>query len=164
MSESVRNSWSSRTKIALGVTVLLVVGFCLGLWLTSFSNPEAPKWVSDQLKFKVYMPNKLPDRYKIDPNSFKIDEDTLIFKATDGLHSITFTEQQRPPDFDFDTFYAEQVEEIRTIDEAAFPAVYGKSILNGSKMISVVTDDVWVLATTTAPLDYSDMAPIAESL
>lgn len=151
--------------IALIAGLMLIAGAGLFLWQQLSAAPVlVPDAVRQRVKSAIYLPKQLPGNYKIDEASFSVqEEDVLIFFASDGTGSrIVFTQQPKPKDLDFDTFYKEQIEEAKTLDGVQFPSVIGKTHDQTTTMLSIVTPETWVIATTRSPLSADDMKIIAK--
>lgn len=150
--KSTKKRWLSSLVLLIALGIL---GFGIGIWLSSFKSPgiEVPLAVSQKIDFPTYLPSKLPKNYKINNASFTIDEGTLVFSATDGVGGqITFSEQRRPSDFNFESFYKDEIKGARAINNAPFPSVGGVNKISENEIISVVTDDVWIIVTSSIPL------------
>lgn len=151
--------------VGLAVLVLAVLGAFLMLQRPT-SSAQIPKDITDWATFSLYVPSKLPSTYKVDETSFSKQEDTVVsFTARDSAGStIYFTQQAKPKNFDFDTFYREQTTEPTTLSDVPFPTVTAKVQNNTTKVVSIVTDDTWILASSQAPLSESDMKTIAQGM
>lgn len=162
-----RRNWrvQKSLKIAVGVCLLLGMGFIIGLWLASLNDKtvKPPRHIVERINFSVYLPKKLPGNYYVESNSFTLKEGVLIFKAIDGTGGvITFTEQQKPKDFNFDDFYKQHLKEARTLSDTPYPSTYG---LNGkTKMVSIVTEDTWIIGNSSSSLHKDDMQHIAQNI
>ena len=161
----------AKPKRRLSLILAAIVGIallCAGLWLSigrqqSVNVPEA---IVQAARSPIYLPKELPGHYKIDENSFSIQENEVVmFQASDGAGGrITLTEQPRPPqEFDFDGFYREQLKEPETIHSTPFPSVFGKTP-DQSMMLSIVTPETWIIATTRSPLSGDDLKLLAKRL
>lgn len=154
-------------KIGLALLVITVAGFGIGLMLASAGQQKArvPTSIADDIAFPIFLPGKLPGNYEIDEKSFSASEETLVFSASDGGGgSIVFTEQRKPPNFDFDEFYKQQMQEAKNVDKTPSPSVLGKSTENGAPILSIVTDSTWILITSQSPVGDDGLELIARSL
>lgn len=163
-----KNGKTRHIKTAGVILIVLAFGFLLGLWLTSFGGTiTIPDSVTQSTKSAIYIPSKLPGNYTLDETSFSIQEgEVLLFRATDGAGGrIAFTQQPSPPaDFDFQNFYKEQLQDPKTLSNVPFPSVVGKALNQETIMISIVTPETWVIASTSSPLSNEDMQVLAKYL
>lgn len=164
------NRFQRTPLIWSGVAILCLISFAIIFFSIGIINSStSSKFPNDSIqgfKSTVYRPTKLPGNYKIDKNSVSLAENNtvLIFEARDGAGStLSFTEQASPKDFDFDDFYKNQLNGAKTLSNVRHPSVWGKT-LNGHLTLSVVTDDAWILMTTSAPLSENDMHLIAQNI
>lgn len=154
--------------VAAGAVVVCLAAIAIVLFAKyqSASSSVVPASITQQVKSPIYIPRKLPGKYRIDQNSFTYSEgdDVLMFQASDGVGSnLVFSEQPKPKDFNFEQFYKTQMESPRTINDVPYPSVWSK-ISGGRVTLSIVTDDIWVIMTTTAPLGDSEMQRIAQGI
>ncbi len=144
--------------------MLVAAGFGIGLWLASLGGKDLiiPKSIKEEVSFPIYVPGRLPGNYQVNADSFTLNEATLIFSATDAAGSrIVFTEQPRPQDFNFDTFYKEQLKDPEILSDVPFPSVVGKT-KEQTMVLSIVTPETWIMASTNSPLGVNDLKTIAE--
>jgi hypothetical protein len=148
------------------LALVLVVGIGAAyLVITKSETVKAPSAITSKLKFPIYLPQKLPGVYKIDGESFRIYEETVIFQAKDSANgTIVFTEQAKEPGLDFANIYATQMKDAKTLNDTPFPSVAGKSMDGKKAALSVVTDETWVFVTTQSPVDDAGMLRIAQSM
>lgn len=155
-------------KIAFGViaVVLLASGIGVGAVIARLTTSvRAPEFVVNQFESAVYLPTRLPGTYRVDQRSFSIQDHTLVFKATDSTDgTIAFTEQKRPPNIDFDVFYRDYMKDAKVLDTARYASALGYSLDGKARLLSVVTDETWVLVSTTSPLDDQAFVAIAQSM
>ncbi len=125
-----------------------------------------PPTIAQRAKSAIYLPSKLPGNYTIEESSFSIQEDEVIlFKATDGVDGrIVFTEQARPKEFDFDSFYNSEMKDPKTLEGTPFISVLGKTKDDKTQFMSVVTDETWLLISTQSPISEENFLSIARSL
>lgn len=156
-----------RWLVAAWVVVLSVVGVALGALsaqLLLADKQVVPQDIVKRAKAPVYVPSDLPGKFAIDRDSFAIQEDVLLFRASDGLGGqLAFSEQLKPKDINFEDFYKQRFRDVRTLSEVAYPSVWGKT-LEDRLMLSILANDTWLLMTTTAPLGENDMVRIAKSI
>jgi len=155
-------------KVIVAVVILLAAGLGGGMLVAHDvldGRITIPKSITQNAAMPVVVPRKLPGTYKIAGTSFNLKEKVVVFEASDGTGGkINFTEQQKPAGFNFDNFYAQQLQDPTTLNDVPFSSVVGQLTGTKTKMLSVVTDKTWVIATTTAPLSTDDMQIIAQSI
>jgi hypothetical protein len=157
-------------KRALLVIIgLLVIGGAVTTFLILRGErpPLAlPEKVHSKVTFPVYIPRRLPGNFQIAPESLAIAEkDVLVYQAKDSAETImSFTEQKRPKDLNFTEFYHENMNEGKVLDNTPYPTFTGKTFDNKTNMLSIVTDETWILVTTRAPLTDAQWRAITDSL
>lgn len=160
----------SKKKIALigALSVIVIAGFA---WW-AMSRPlsvHIPKTVTEQALFTIYVPSALPDGYAVVEDSFSLNEGVLIFTVeAPGDRSIAFTEQAVPASFDFTSFYAKQMTDVRKIEGTPYQAAIGRASIAGARgtandrMLSIRADDTWIIG--TGDVDEADLEYIARHL
>jgi len=155
--------------------ILVIGGGCLvAACLVAFffvANPAStpvaiPDSIAKKVKYPIYLPTKLPGNYKIDENSLMlVEQDTvLLFEAKDGVGgNLIFSEQQRPQNFNFDSFHKDNLKNTETLSGVPYPSVWGKSI-DDRTALSIVTEDTWILLVTSAPMDGNNMRDIVQNM
>lgn len=155
-------------KIAAVILVVAGLAFAGGLGVAMLFLPSAasvPADIKQKAGFSVFVPVRLPGKYTVVRDSFSIQEETVVFKASDGAGgSIIFTEQKKPTNFNFDDFYKNQMKNAKVVDEAMFSTIIGKTVNEEINLVSVVTDDTWVLISTRTLLSEDSLKNIALSL
>lgn len=159
-------SVNKKTLILVGLAIGLAAVIITFVAMLMAGSVQVPAEVSQKFKSAVYVPSKLPGKYRVDPSSFSLAEgDTvLLFAAKDGVNAdLVFSEQPRPKDFNFDDFHKNQMTESKTLNDVPFSSVWGKGA--GDRLVlSVVTNDTWILVTTAAALNGDDMARVAAGI
>jgi hypothetical protein len=126
---------------------------------------KLPSTVTEQARFPIYLPTRLPRGFEVAEDSFSYDQGVLIFKANNKIGDvIAITEQPKPDNFDFENFYAKQLTQSKQLRNVPFPSTIGTSTEVGSHVLSVVTNKTWLLISSRAPLAESDLQLIAGSL
>lgn len=149
--------------LVCAVIICLAAASVLIVQINHAKTTPIPKAITQAVKTPIYLPTNLPGNYKVDSDSFRLAENNtvLTFYARDGVGAnLIFSEQPKPRDFKFDEFYKDNFTDARTISNVPFPSVWGKSLTN-QPALSIVTEDTWVLVTTSAPLSHEDMSYIA---
>jgi hypothetical protein len=147
------------------IAVLLVLAAFLAYKTLALRGYKVPDSITKQTSYPIFVPKKLPHGYKVNEDSFAVGEGTLIFQARDSSgSSIAFTEQKRPANFDFEKFYQQQMKDSKRLDGTAYPSVMGKLPNGEATLLSVVTNDTWIIASTSAPLGQQDLTDLAKGL
>jgi len=152
---------------SLGVAVLLlaIVAILLGYKILSARGYVISEQIIGKVSHAIFVPQKLPSGYKVSSGSFSFSEGNLVFSAADKSgSSITFSEQRVPKDFDFEKFYQAQIENAKRLDDTPYPSVIGKVPDSDKTLLSVVADDTWIIASTSAPLGEQEFATIAKGM
>lgn len=161
---------SMKTKIIF--VVLAVVVAAIGIWVYSKLNPP-PVTIPQELvkeneekKLNEYLPGWLPGTYEIDKDSFSRQEgQVFVFSATDSERNrLFFSQQPIPKDFDFDRFYKTQVIDPVLLENVPHESVYARSIVGKTIILSIKTEDTWIMMTTTAPIDQVMAQKIAQEI
>lgn len=160
---------TSKAKIIAGASVLaLLLAIAVFLLILNLRAPglAIPQHINNSLSFPLYLPNKLPGSYQLRQESFSVQEERVfVFQATDSANSkLSFSEQAKPANMNFDEFYANNMKGAKTLDAVAHPTVWGKTLNDKATLISVVIGDTWILVSTDAPLDEADVSLIAKNL
>jgi len=152
----------------MAVGLIVVVGLTGTLLLRQelrHKDLQVPPNIAQQVPFHIYIPQKLPGSYQIDNHSFAVNDNILVFKATDGLGgTIAITEQAKPKNFNFDQFYRDHFSETQVLSNVPYPSVSGTDDENHAKPLSIVTSDVWIVINSQAALDDADLHTIAQSI
>ena len=155
------------TSWLIGIIMLAILGVFIGVRLADnvARSVKVPPNIEQSYKTPIYLPEKLPGNYKTIEDSFTLQEEVLIFQAKDGAGgTIVFTEQPKPKDVNFEDFYAQQFKDAETLDNVPYPSVTGKSSANNSSVLSIVTDEVWIIASSRSPISAGDLEILAKSI
>lgn len=158
----------SRTLLIVLGTVaalLTIAAAVLAYKVTATPSYTIPDHITKNTPYPIYVPKRLPSGYEVVDGSFAISEDTLLFRAEDSSgSSLAFTEQERPENFDFEQFYQGQMQNAKKLNDTPHPSVYGKAPTGDRLLLSVVTDETWIMISTAAPLNEQDLTLIAKGL
>jgi hypothetical protein len=147
------------------IILLAVVTVLLAIKIQANHPVRVPLAISKQADFTLYLPKKLPGNYKLVSNSFVYTEGTVVFKAEDSTGAtIAISEQKKPAKFDFNNFYKQNLIGARTLKNADYPAVTGKTAAGERRLLSIVLDDTWIIATTPSPITDDDFYIVAQSM
>lgn len=157
-------------KRAYGRTTVLGVSSALAavlllfawIWVRTVQADSIPARVRSAVNFPLYQPAKLPDGYKVDANSFKLNSSVVTFTIQNLDKNLIFTEQAKPLDFDFDDFYASQFKQARTLSTSA-----GRAYVNAfdeGELASITTDRTWILVRSPAGVSASDFDAILQGI
>ncbi|HEU5187389.1 MAG TPA: hypothetical protein VFT87_02695 [Candidatus Saccharimonadales bacterium] len=157
-----------KIKIAAGIAVLAGIAFAGGLGLAMVLTPvmaKVPSEVKQKAGFAIFVPRNLPGTFAVAENSFSIQEEAVIFRATDSAgEGMLFSEQKKPVDFNFNNFYDKQMKDVKVVDGTSFSTVLGKSVEQDVTLISIVAEDTWVLISSRMPLSHENAKTISQSL
>jgi hypothetical protein len=152
--------------LVVGIIVLLTATVAV-LVVKIYGTPpvKVPDAITQKAASALYIPRNLPTGFRVSADSFTYDEETVIFEAEDTTGaSIVFTERKRPKDFDFENFYKGQIENAVTLRNTPYPSVIGKAPTGGRQLLSIVTDETWIMASTVSPLSQDDFVLIANGI
>jgi hypothetical protein len=152
---------------SIGLILLALLGSFIGVSLANNVSRavKVPTETARAFNQPIYLPKTLPGNYKIMEDSFELHEDVLVFNAKDGADgTIAFTEQKKPIGVNFDEFYSTQLKDTKTLSDVPFPSVVGKGINNNNVVLSIVTDDIWIIVSSKAPLSPDDLKIIAKTI
>lgn len=165
-----RNSFSRvkfnkrRYAYLLAVGLVLAVGAVGWLYMDKLSNP-IPSEIREKSNLALYYPERLPDGYLLDENSFKIDGQIVTFTAlADDNRKIIFTLQGRPQTFDFQKFYQQGLSGTEQFTTPAGQAAIGKSPTQ-QLIGNLVGEKTWVIVSSSSPsLTASDLKLVLNGL
>lgn len=154
--------------IAATLMLLGLVVAALVVILNSRSAAVAvPDAVQKQTQFPIYVPEQLPPGYHTVEDSFRADEGVLVFSISDDAgRTIAVTEQRLPEGLDFESFYKEQMKDVRQVSGAPYASMIGQASVNGrpnGRLLSIKTDTTWVMVSSQTSSD-SDLEIIARQL
>ena len=145
--------------------LLMIIAAVLAYKVATTPDYTIPNHITENAQHPIYIPKKLPGGYKIIDGSFAISEEALLFRVEDSSgSSLAFTEQKRPQNFDFEQFYRDQMQSAKKLSGTPHPSVLGKSPSGDRFLLSIVTDDTWILVSTAAPLNEQDFTLIAKGI
>jgi hypothetical protein len=107
-----------------------------------------PKTIQQQMELTLYYPSKLPSGYIVDKNSFQVSNQVLTFSASNNEDKILFTIQERPPNFDYPTFYTKGLTQADQFSTPLGQAGVGNA--NSRLIGSLPVDKTWVLLSSTS--------------
>lgn len=148
------------------IALLAATAVALTIGLAETQTVKVPEAIDQKFQPTIYLPSKLPGNYQINEATFSLQEEdsVLIFNATNGVNGdLVFTEQAKPANFDFDAFHKDNLENPQTLRGVPHPSVWGKTI-NNRLSLSIITDDTWIMMTTSAPLNQNDLQLIASGI
>lgn len=119
-------------------------------WQANHHSPTVPASLAQQVLFPIYMPTSLPHGFTINPDSYQNSEGALLFYATNAsADKIIFTEQIKPPDFNFADFYRKSLSNSRSVPGTPFTSIIGTSE-DKTALMSIQADPTWLLITSKA--------------
>jgi hypothetical protein len=150
----------SMKKIILGVICFIIVtGVAVAAYIRlTPAKVVIPKEVTKQnaeKKLTEYVPGWLPGTYEIDKDSFSRQEgQVFVFSATDkDRNRLFFSQQPIPKDFDFDNFYKTKVIDAVKLENVPYESVYARDLFGSARILSIQTEETWIMMTTTASID-----------
>lgn len=153
-----------RKKVWLGlgaICLLAIVGFTV-YQLCRPHNPLPPQ-VIESVTYPLYYPAKLPKGYQIDEQSFKANNQVVIYSLTKtGKPAMAISIQPKPANFNFDDFHLKKLsgsKELLTRSGKAVIGVYGERTVG-----SLVTNKSWVLLTAPASVSAKDVETAMQNL
>lgn len=124
---------------------MLLAAFAIGAWffLTRDTGP-IPKQYRKGLDFSIYYPARLPDGYHVDEQSFKREDDSLIFsiKAPNN-RNIAVSEQALPLDAP-----SHKTPPVELPSEKTFNAPAGSvhiSFWSDKYVADIITPETWII-------------------
>lgn len=112
---------------------------------------------------RLLYPTKLPEGYQIDKTSFNYANGILIYAATNNDKRIVFTLQKTPDNFDFTSFYKQQLSGTQQYQTTYGQATVGK---NDKRYLgSLPAGDTWlILSTNSTKVNINDLAVALQNL
>ena len=117
----------------------------LSIWHPLDRHDVIPANIRQAVDFPLYQPTWLPEGFIVDSQSFDVTSQVVTFTVSNSQtrSKLIFTEQPKPAQFDFNSFYDEQLTEKRSLTSPSGQATIG--LFEGSLFASVLTDRTWVL-------------------
>lgn len=136
-------------KILAGVIVLAVIaaGGIFAYPRLVQANPFSSD-IQTNAGYKLFYPSKLPAGYTIDKTNINLANGVVIYSANNGDKRLVFTMQKTPPNFDFNTFYKQQLSNNQQYQTPYGQAVVGK---NSDRFLgSLAAGGTWLLVSTNS--------------
>jgi hypothetical protein len=128
-----------------------------------FGPNPFPANIQQNTKLALLYPSKLPAGYQVDKTSFNLDNGILIYSAANGDKKMVFTLQKTPANFDFTSFYKQQLTGTQQFQTLYGQATIGKN--SGHYLGSLPAGDTWVLLSTNSPaVSIDDMSTALQNL
>lgn len=147
--------------------ILVIAAAILAYKIATTSNPAVPEHIKQSVDHPIFVPKKLPEGYKLVDWSLITDEGekTVVFRAEDSLGSpIIFTEQKKPQNLNFEKFHQEEMRDTKELEGTPYPTILGKGPAGDRYVLSIVTDDTWIIVSTATRLSEQDFMLIAKSI
>jgi len=151
-------------KLTAAVFILAVLAAAGIYAYPRYINPNPfPANIQHDAHLSLLYPGKLPPGYQVDKTSFSLANDILIYAAVNGGKRIVFTLQKTPSNFDFTSFYKQQLSSTQQFQTPYGQATVGK---NGTRYLaSLPAGDTWLLLSTSSPaVSIDDMSTVIQSL
>jgi hypothetical protein len=157
-----------RKKLLLivgAVFVLLVAagGMLVLVRLKGTPPIDIPDVTAQKVLFPIYLPTKLPKGYAMPQSAISQQEQTLLFYVKREGHRITFSEQPLPKDFDLTAFHTRGLNNSKSLQNTPYPSVLGIGDQD-TYVLSVTTNETWIIATCKAPTAKEDLELVARHL
>lgn len=161
-----RRRGSGKRIVFVLVILALLAGVAYGghwYWAAKIRLP-IPASIRSAADYPLLYPSKLPDGYKINEGSFSTANGVVIFNATNSSSDkIAFTDQKKPSNFDFDTFYKQSLANSTIFTTTLGQAAIGTA--NNQLLGSLTTDQSWLLVTATSKdIKSPDLRTIIENI
>jgi len=163
-----RHTRQKKHPVLKTITILIIlaglaVGGFFGYQKYRVQNPF-PEDIRSQSKLDLLYPVKLPDGYTINNQDMNLSNGILIYDATNKSgNRLVFTIQATPANFNFDSFYKQQLTNRQPVNTDFGNAVIGKN--SGRSLGSLVDDDTWLLLSTNTPnVTIQDMSLVLNHL
>lgn len=147
-----------RKKLYIVLTLIFIgVGGGVYYYFIRNQNNPIPPAVQSAVSLPLYYPEKLPEGFSLDSNSYSVSGEIVSFHAINQKNQkLIFTIQPRPPTFDFPTFYQKGLSGTEQFTTPAGQAAIGKA---QTKLIgNLVTDTGWVIISAdTDEIDSDDL-------
>ena len=154
-----------RVWIIIILFALIACAAGAGYWYKSarLSSP-IPANVRASVNFPLLYPAQLPAGYHLDNTSFTTSGGVVLYSAVNYSGAkIAFTDQQRPPGFDFNKFYTQGLSNSSSFDTSLGQAAIGTA--NGKLLGSLVTDQTWLLVSSVSKsVNSSDLRLVLNHL
>lgn len=122
-----------------------------------------PANIQTNAQVLLFYPDKLPSGFIIEPSSMHFVNGALIYDAKDGQKRLVFTTQRTPPNYDYKTFYKQDLKQVREMK-----SVYGKAVVGKYQdryLGSLVSGNTWLLLSTNSPdVSVDDMSLVISNL
>lgn len=135
-----------RKKLYMALFFIFIglVGIGAYYYFVMARNNPIPASVQSAVSLPLYYPEKLPEGYILDENSYTVSGEIVTFHAVNQQNrKLIFTIQPRPPTFDFPTFYQKGLSSTEQFTTPVGQAAIGKA---QTKLIgNLVTETSWVI-------------------
>lgn len=145
------------------ILVIIMVGV-VAFWLQSPKSPFSPDIVGS-VSFPLYYPTKYPTDYKLDTSSISSNGQAVLYQIINTRNNgrtIFISIQAKPDGMNFDDFYNHHLTNPVSHVTNNGPVVIGLE-KNGA-LGGMLTDKVWVIATTADETATSQLFTILTSL
>jgi hypothetical protein len=158
-----------KSRRLLKTLVLLIIlaglggGGFWGYQKLRVQNPF-PEDARSQTKLDLLYPTKLPVGYTVNKQNISLSNGILIYDATNKSgNRLVFTIQATPSNFNFDSFYKQQLTNRQQYNTNFGSATVGK---NSNRVLgSLVDDSTWLLlSTNSSDVTFNDMSLVLTHL
>lgn len=157
-----KRAYGKETVLGVSLVILAAILLFTWVWAKTVQADVIPGRVRSAVNFPLYQPANLPRDYTVDSGSFRLNSSVVTFSVQNLDKNLVFTEQAKPMDFDFESFYADQFADARTVSTGA-----GRAFVNDfgdGELASIVTDRTWILVRSPAGISASDFDTILQGI
>jgi hypothetical protein len=158
----VKRAYGRETVLVVSLAVTAAVLLFVWVWVRTVQADAIPSHVRSSVNFPLYQPTQLPKGYKIADGSFRLNSSVVTFTVQNLDKSLVFTEQAKPMDFDFESFYTDQFANARKISTGA-----GRAYVNAfgdGELASIATDRTWILVRSPSGISAKDFDAILQGI
>lgn len=157
-----KRAYGRETVLVVSLAVTAAVLMFTWVWAKTVQADAIPSRVRSAVNFPLYQPTQFPQGYKISDGSFRLNSSVVTFTVQNLDKNLVFTEQAKPMDFDFESFYADQFANARTISTSAGRAFV--DAFGDGELASITTDRTWILVRSPSGVSASDLDMILQGI
>lgn len=160
----------SRVNLITIITVTALLATTLYFLYTNKNSKEPimnliPASVSSSALFETYYPSKLPKGFELKQNSFNFSQDILTFTAINKSNGdkITFSEQMKPTNFDYETLNR-SIKDPKKISVMPLESIFGTNKYTNKNMLYSISNNSLIIVTSNSMISEQDWLLIAKNL
>jgi hypothetical protein len=133
--------------LAVFILILLVGAGCIVAFLILL-RPSMPKQITrlaSNVTFPIYYPHNLPPGYSLDASTVSSTNNAALFSVinTTTGSRIVVSEQPKPSDIDFNSFYHDEYRRYESLTTPAGDGVIGDA--GDSYLANITGDKTWII-------------------